>query len=261
MSAPANDKEWYEDWFDDTYLILYRHRSPAEARRLVQWLANSFRDRLPNSQALDLGCGAGRHAWAMSLLGWEVTGVDLSLTMLRHAREADEHETATADNASVGFVRGDLRSLPFADETFGLGLSAFTSFGYFRHDDEHRRALAEASRVMAAGGLLVLDLMNPETAISGLIPCDTVEESGLRAIQTRHYNPVAQRIEKHVRISYQSGETREVFESVRLFTQEEIAAFASEAGYDTFAWAGDYNGGEYIASESERMILLAWKRP
>ncbi|MFH0882675.1 MAG: class I SAM-dependent methyltransferase [bacterium] len=226
MNTETGEKEWYEDWFDETYLLLYRHRDQAEAQRLIRWVAERVDDRLPNHYVLDIGCGAGRHARAMSGIGWSVTGVDLSRSMLKHAKEQNVPESTADKTLPIHYVRADLRRLPFSDQTFGLALNAFTSFGYFQADTEHRRAFSEFARVLVPGGVLVLDLLNPETAIRDLVPHDIIEEGGLRAVQTRHFNPVDHRIEKHVRIAQPSGTIREVFESVRLFTQEEISELA-----------------------------------
>jgi tellurite methyltransferase len=55
------------------------HRSAAPDPILVQ-LAES----LPPGRALDLACGAGRHATYLAQLGWQVTAVDSSPAALAH---------------------------------------------------------------------------------------------------------------------------------------------------------------------------------
>lgn len=255
-----SEKEWFEEWFDDTYLLLYRHRDQAEAERLVHWLAGQVENRLKDRRVIDLGCGAGRHARSMSELGWDVTGIDLSCPMLRQAIQADTRIPGDKTKHPVCYVRADLRRLPFSDMSFSIALNAFTSFGYFRSDAEHKQAFQEFARVLKHGGVLILDLLNPETALRDLVPHDVVEEGSMKAVQTRQYNPVERRIEKHVRITHPSGESRDILESVRLFTLDEISELAKFASFDELSWFGDYEGGSFDSSRSERMIMLAWKR-
>jgi len=60
----------------------------------------------PGDTLLDLGCGAGRHAIAFARRGLRVTGVDISETMLLHAKERAE-----AAGADISFLKADLARL------------------------------------------------------------------------------------------------------------------------------------------------------
>src|SRR5262245_32997461 len=71
-------------------------------------------------RALDLGCGSGTHASWMAERGAQVTGCDLSATMLALAR-ARAHQRGV----SLELCLADIASpLPFADQTFDLALTA-----------------------------------------------------------------------------------------------------------------------------------------
>jgi ubiquinone/menaquinone biosynthesis C-methylase UbiE len=56
---------------------------------------------------LDLGCGSGNYTLALGEPGLDITGIDISRSMLRLAR---------LKSSSVNWVQGDLESLPFQDE-------------------------------------------------------------------------------------------------------------------------------------------------
>ncbi|MCL2494960.1 MAG: class I SAM-dependent methyltransferase [Oscillospiraceae bacterium] len=77
---------------------------PATERQ-VDWLIQKMGLR-PGDALLDLGCGAGRHAIAMARRGLRVTGIDISETMLRHAKERAE-----AEGVNVQLVQADLAGL------------------------------------------------------------------------------------------------------------------------------------------------------
>lgn len=86
---------------------------------------------------LDCPCGAGRITPVLSARGLEITGMDVSLQMLKQA--AGHREPYRA-------VQGDALALPFRDRSF----SAVVSMRFLYHlgtREERVRALAEMSRV------------------------------------------------------------------------------------------------------------------
>jgi len=97
---------------------------------------------------LDLGTGTGRILQVFADKIRHGIGIDLSLDMLSVAR-------ANLSAASVGHVqvrRGDLLALPFGDNQFDL----ITVHQVLHFLDKPARALAEAARVLAPGGLLLV---------------------------------------------------------------------------------------------------------
>ncbi len=108
-------------------------------------------------EALDLGCGTGRHALWLASAGARVTAVDFSEGMLVRAR-------GKPDAGRVRFLAHDLyRPLPFADGTFDLVVSGLVL--------EHLRALdpflAEARRVLRPAGRAVVSNMHPAMFLRG----------------------------------------------------------------------------------------------
>ena len=72
---------------------------------------------------LDLGCGTGGHVLPLAARGYEMTGVDLSQTMLDQARRKAAQAGITAD-----FLQGDVREVE-AGRTLGAGMSMFGVVG------------------------------------------------------------------------------------------------------------------------------------
>ena len=143
---------WVVEAFGEWYPIVYPHRDALEAERWVVELdaVVGWRGR----HVLDVGCGAGRHLGPLQRCGARPVGVDYSPTLLRQAREA-----RVAASAAWPLVRGDMRALPFAADSFDAVASFFTSFGYFG-ETEDRRVLTEAARALRPGGWHVLDYLN-----------------------------------------------------------------------------------------------------
>ncbi len=65
---------------------------------------------------LDVGCGTGRHSIELTKRGYNITGIDLSESMLRRARNK-----AKADNLDIEFLNHDARDLPF-DSDFDVAI-------------------------------------------------------------------------------------------------------------------------------------------
>lgn len=107
----------------------------------------------PGHRVLDLGCGEGRHAHGLHMLGGlDVVGVDLDEASLRTAREglATLPPRAAGDPHRTSFLAGDATRLAFADDTF----DAVICSEVLEHLPDYDAALREIRRVLRPGGRL-----------------------------------------------------------------------------------------------------------
>ena len=75
-------KTWYREWFGEDYLAVYKHRDSSDAKDLI----GLIRTNVPLDyymRVLDLGCGNGRHAFALLPHVQKIFGLDLSEKLLR----------------------------------------------------------------------------------------------------------------------------------------------------------------------------------
>lgn len=117
-------------------------------------------DRLPigpSSKVIDVGCGAGRHAFEAYRRGADVVAFDRDEselrcvdTILRAMREKGE---APAE-ASARVVLGDALKLPYADETFDCVIAS----EILEHIPSDAAAIAELIRVLKVGGTLAVSV-------------------------------------------------------------------------------------------------------
>jgi SAM-dependent methyltransferase len=111
-------------------------------------------DRLgvrPGDRVLDLGCGAGRHAFELYRRGADVTAFDQDEPELRKVEEmfaAMRAEGQVPAAATARVVPGDALALPFPDGHFDQVVAA----EILEHVPEDARAMAEIVRVLRPGG-------------------------------------------------------------------------------------------------------------
>ena len=133
--------EKYDQWFETPIGSLVREY---ESRLLLEMARPARGD-----QILDVGCGTGIFTLDLLAAGARVTGLELSLPMLRRAGKK-------AGTLPFHMVRSDMRALPFADRSFDKTVSV-TAIEFV---EDARAAVAELFRVTRPGGLIVVACLN-----------------------------------------------------------------------------------------------------
>lgn len=112
-------------------------------------------DLEPGQLILDMGCGAGRHAFESFRKGARVIALDYSFEELAGVRDLlwamrDAGEVPESHEAQA--VRGDALCLPFADDTFDRIICSEV----MEHLQNDTGALAELVRVLKPGGIIAV---------------------------------------------------------------------------------------------------------
>jgi SAM-dependent methyltransferase len=144
-------RDWDQRW-EDKRLHARGEPSPVVIAAL---------EHLAAGTALDLGCGAGRHAVWLAEHGWRVTAVDFSAEALRQGRDR-----ASDRGSDIDWVEHDLRGYSPPPAAFDLVLVAYLHLPA----RERRAILASASAALAPGGTFLLvghDLTNLGTGAPG----------------------------------------------------------------------------------------------
>lgn len=240
-------ENWFKDWFSsEEYLSVYQHRDDEDATKLLELILRQTKLTQQNS-ILDAACGAGRHSIYLASKGFQVVGFDLSKTLLVKAKE-----NAKKKSVKNNFVCADLREIYFR-EKFDLVINLFTSFGYFKNDEENFKFINTAYSLLNENGFYVLDYFNKNYLVSNL----TVESEKIidSKIITERRKIVNGRIIKEIQIK-NGLEEQHFVESVRLYSKNEIVTEFNKIGFTPVTVFGDYDGTNYDEQNSSRLILF-----
>jgi len=151
------DNELYdrfgETWWDDdgNLALLRTGMNPARFGYMRRVLADEIGIECRGTRCLDVGCGGGLLAEEFAKLGCQVTGVDPSEPSLQTARAHGQQE-----GLEIRYVAAPAEHLPFDDDTFDFVYCC----DVLEHVESVERAVAEAARVLKAGGAYLYDTIN-----------------------------------------------------------------------------------------------------
>lgn len=241
------EKEWFESWFDTKwYHILYKNRDYEEAERFLKNLMD-FLNLEKDSLLLDAACGAGRHSKFLNTLGYEVHGFDLSANSIAQAK--------TLENDKLHFSVQDLRTFRLERKFDGI-FSFFTSFGYFKTQEESQAVIDNFSRHLDSNGVLVLDFMNADKVINSLVHEEEKEVDGI----SFHINRRVENQKIIKRIAFEAeGNSYQFEEKVSAFSIEDFKTMLSQSGLEIKHTFGDYDLNTFAQLSSPRLILVACK--
>ena len=242
--------EWYKNWFNsEEYLKVYRHRDQKEANELVQLVIKNI-DVSKVKNVLDMAAGSGRHAIIFTEKGFNVTAVDLSENLLSIGRKNAENE-----NVKIDFVHSDIRQFN-PNVKYNLILNLFTSIGYFEKDEENYFILSKAFKLLENNGYFVLDYFNKNFVENNLVPSTVDEFDGSVITQNRFIE--GERIIKEITIDNE-GKINKYFESVRMFSKDELINMMEKLGFRIIKTFGDFMGNSFELDSSPRIIIIACK--
>ena len=103
-------------------------------------------DELKEKKIIDVGCGSGRFTIALAQMGVkEIVGVDLGESGIKIGEEF----ARKLNLKNIKFIKNDILSLPFDDESFDFVFSK----GVLHHTGNLEKGLDEYHRVMKKGGI------------------------------------------------------------------------------------------------------------
>lgn len=237
---------WYATWFDSKYYhLLYKHRSNSEAQFFIDNLLG-FLEPNDGAKMMDLACGKGRHSVYLANKGYKVVGTDLSKESIDFASQFETEQ--------LNFFVHDMREV-FPSQPYDFIFNFFTSFGYFETDEEHVDVLREVKAGLSPNGTFVMDFLNIDKVLSGLVKKETKKVGDIEFQIKRKFDQgkIVKSIAFHA-----EGEDFYFEEKVRGFNLSEMENLYKKAGLQIEKTFGNYSLEPHSIA-SDRLIIIAKK--
>lgn len=135
--------EWYRNKKNVDEMV---HWNKGELKKWEQAVTKFFPKQ---AKILDVGCGMGREAFALSDIGFSVVGIDISEEVIKQVVQL-----SLQNSYSIPFLIYNGHVLPFGDASFDVVIIWAQTFGIMYGDTYKIDFLNECKRVLKSGGLL-----------------------------------------------------------------------------------------------------------
>jgi 2-polyprenyl-3-methyl-5-hydroxy-6-metoxy-1,4-benzoquinol methylase len=250
-------KPWYQELFDnyaETYdREVFTQGTVGEVDFIEKEIGHDKSIRI-----LDIGCGTGRHSIELAGRGYRVTGIDLSESQLKKAKEK-----AAGAGVTVEFARMDATRLVYEGE-YDLALVICEgAFPLMETDEMNYAILQGAFKALKPKGRVIL------TTLNGLYPLYHSVKDFLNAhpsgvsTQTDTFDLMTFRGFSTIQVTDDSGNVKKLDCSERYYVPSEITWLIKSAGFrrvDIFGCPiGAFSRGNPLTIEDFEMLVIAEK--
>ena len=252
-------KQWYEELFENYGLKydneVYTHGTIGECDFIEKEISSYKGTRI-----LDIGCGTGRHSIELTKRGYNVTGIDLSESLLKRAREK-----AAELNLKIDFQQHDARNLPLSNE-FDLAIMLCEGgFCLMETDEMNFQILQNAAKALRPNGKFIF------TTLNGFFPLyhsvkdfmDSNVQEGNSKMVGLTFDLMTFRENSVIDVEDDSGVKKELKCNERYYVPSEITWLLKSAGFKTIEIFGSKLGAfsreDKLTAEDFEMLVIAGK--
>lgn len=209
---------------------------------------------------LDIGCGTGRHSIELSKRGYNITGIDLSDSLLTKAREKAEKQ-----GLKIDFLKYDARNLPFNNEYDLVIMLCEGAFPLMETDEMNYEILRNAAMSLKERGKFIF------TTLNGLFPlyhsveefCASNSEAGNAAYRSNTFDLMTFRDHNITEFVDDDGNKKELECNERYYVPSEITWMLKTLGYTKIeifgAKLGAFSRTDKLTTEDFEMLVVAEK--
>jgi ubiquinone/menaquinone biosynthesis C-methylase UbiE len=228
--SQAIDLEWYKEFFEEMGIEYEDYPFTQNTENEVSWLIKEYLTN-PEMKILDVGCGTGRHAINLATKGYKnITGIDLSPTMIRAAREV-----AKEKNVSIDFRVGDARELPFENEFDAALCLCEGAFGLLENDAENYKVLRAIHKALKKHGIFILTTLN--------------------LFREAEFDPMTCRVAMEIEIARKDGSKKTIKCSDRSYTFPELKWVMEQLGFEVILGADPFTKEPVKYGTMEFMVI------
>jgi len=191
-----------------------------------------------NPKVLDLCCGFGRISAELARRGFSVTGVDITESYLKTAKEDADHEKLT-----IEYIKADAREFVRPD-FFDLAVNLYISFGYFERREDDLLLARNVYKSLKKGGSFIIETLGKEIAVRDFVETEWFERAGFTVL-TQYEALDSWTFLKNRWILIKDGKRLEKVFTQRLYSASELKALLLEAGFSKAEIFGDWDESPY----------------
>jgi SAM-dependent methyltransferase len=137
----AQAEEWERE-YRNPKLLTNSDEPQLDFKHFIKWLRKDWKVNLDGLNVLDLGSGTGKNSLFLAERGSNVTGIEISTTAIRIAKER-----AKSRNLEADFIHGSIgETFMFPDESFDLILDVVSSNSL--SEEERKVYISESMRTL-----------------------------------------------------------------------------------------------------------------
>jgi SAM-dependent methyltransferase len=187
---------------------------------------------------LDLCCGIGRISAELARMGFAVTGVDITESFLRTARDDAEYE-----KLNIEYISADVREFT-RPEFFDVIINLYISFGYFSDQNDDLKVLRNVYKSLKKGGSFIIETLGKEISARDFIEAEWFERAGYTMLT--EYEPLdSWTFLKNRWILLKDEKRLEKIFIQRLYAASELRALLSQAGFEKVEIYGNWDESPY----------------
>jgi 2-polyprenyl-3-methyl-5-hydroxy-6-metoxy-1,4-benzoquinol methylase len=200
---------------------------------------------------LDLCCGFGRISAELARRGFIVTGVDITESYLKTAKDEAAYE-----NLEIEYVKADAREFK-RPSYFDAVVNLYISFGYFADPKDDLLLVRNAYESLKDGGTFIIETLGKEMAVRDFVEREWFERAGLKVLT--EYEPVDSWASlKNRWIIIKDNYKQEKTFTQRLYSASELRTLLFEAGFTKVEIFGDWNESPYD-TRAAKLLAVARK--
>jgi len=209
---------------------------------------------------IDIGCGTGRHSIELAKRGYQVTGIDLSSSLLEWAQEKAKDQSLHID-----FQKHDARKLPFKNE-FDLAIMICEgAFPLMETDEMNYEILKNAYNVLKSKGKIIF------TTLNGLFPifnsidkfCAEATGEGNAEYKSSTFDLMTFRDFSITTVEDDSGNIKELKCNERYYIPSEIIWLLKSLGFKNIdiygVKLGAFSRDDKLTKDDFEMLVIAEK--
>ena len=226
--------------FDDAHWIEVPAVADAVTRlsRFNLYCDNSEEPLASSPRVLDLCCGFGRISAELARMGLAVTGVDITETYLKTAREEAEYE-----NLEIEYIQADARKFS-RPEFFDAAVNLYISFGYFSDQKDDLLVLRNVYESLKKGGSFIIETLGKEIAVRDFVEAEWFERAGFTVL-TEYEALDSWTFLKNRWILIKDEKKLEKTFTQRLYSASELRTLLHEAGFKKVEIYGNWDESPY----------------